>query len=152
MHKEPPLDIQHIISSPLNALSELEWEALCDHCGRCCLVKLEDDETNDVYYTNMICHQYDLQQGKCSDYSQRKEKVPGCVDIKKFGEQIYSQLPETCAYRLRHNGLPLYEWHPLIAGSHESMLEVMPHIKFRAILETDIHEEQFEDHIVDDIK
>lgn len=146
------VDIKSITNKPLESLSNNEWEALCDHCGRCCLIKLEDEDTADVFYTNVICHLYDLEQARCSDYAKRKQKVAACIDIKKFGEGIYSQLPETCAYRLRYNRQPLPEWHPLIAGDFEKMQQAMKHIKYRAISEQGIHEEQLEDHIVYDIK
>ena len=146
------LDYSYIANAPLAALSDPEWEALCDHCGRCCLLKLEDDETNEVFYTNMICHMYDLELGKCSCYQKRKIKVPSCVDIKNFGEEIYSQLPTTCAYRLRFNELPLPEWHPLITGNTKSIEDENIIIKYRAISEDGIHEEQYEDHIIHDIE
>ncbi len=146
------MDFSSIVSAPLTSLSDTEWEALCDHCGRCCLVKLEDEATDEVFYTNIICRLYDLEQGRCRCYAQRKQQVPGCVDIRKFSKEIYSQLPETCAYRLRYNGQPLAEWHPLIAGGDKKMQQVMSHIKYRAVSEEGLHEEQYEDHIVDDIK
>lgn len=146
------LNVKHILNTPLADLSEQEWEALCDNCGRCCLIKLEDDQTNEVFYTNMICRLYDIEQGQCGDYLNRKEKVPGCVVIRQFGDEIYSQLPETCAYRLRYNNLPLPVWHPLLNGNTDRMQQEMITIKHRAVSEEGIHEEQFEEHIVDDIK
>ena len=152
MNNTSNLDFSYISSAPLDSLSQLEWEALCDHCGRCCLVKLEDDETDEVFYTNMICHMYDLKQGQCSCYSERKNKVPGCVDVRQYGNEIYTQLPETCAYRLRFFNMPLPERHPIIAGNNKLMLENNICIKYRAISEEGIHENQFEDHIVSDIK
>ena len=145
-------DIQRTGSLPLSELNENEWEALCDNCGRCCLVKLEDDETDEVFYTNMVCRLYDIEQGQCGDYENRKEKVPECVVIKEFGDEIYSQLPETCAYRLRYNHLELPAWHPLLTGSNEKMEQQMITIKYRAVSEEAVHEEQFEEHIVGDIK
>lgn len=145
-------DFSSIVSQPLASLSDEQWEALCDHCGRCCLLKLENEETDEVFYTNIICHLYDLDEGRCCNYSQRKQKVVGCVDIKKFGGEIYSQLPETCAYRLRYNNLPLPDWHPLVAGGDGKMQQAMKHIKYRAISEEGLDEKQFEDHIVNDIK
>jgi len=140
------------ITKPLKSLSDSEWESLCDHCGRCCLVKLEDDQSLEVFYTNIICQLYDLEQGQCRCYSKRKQRVPGCVDIRNFGDDIYSQLPETCAYRLRFNNKPLFDWHPLIAGDTKKMNKEMSHIKYRAISEEGLHEDQLEEHIVNDIK
>lgn len=146
------IDLDRILSTPLSELSDREWEALCDNCGRCCLVKLEDDQTNEVYYTNMICRLYDIEQGQCSDYQNRKNKVPGCVVIRDFDDTIYSQLPQTCAYRLRFNDLPLPDWHPLHVGDSNEMQCQMITIKHRAVSEEGIHEDQFEEHIIDDIK
>ncbi|MBN4080222.1 YcgN family cysteine cluster protein [Beggiatoa alba] len=145
-------DIARIISSPLEELSEQEWEALCDHCGRCCLIKLEDDQTNEVFYTNMICRMYDIEKGGCSCYSNRKKKIAECIVIKDSGDEIYSQLPETCAYRLRYNNKPLPDWHPLIAGDTQKMQQAGLFVKHRVVSEVSIHEEQFEEHIIDDIQ
>ena len=146
------IDTNHIINTPLAQLSEAEWEALCDNCGRCCLIKLEDDQTNEVFYTNMVCRLYDIEKGQCSNYQNRKEKVPSCVVIRDFGDEIYSQLPETCAYRLRHNNLALPAWHPLLNRNTDKMQQEMICINNRAVSEEGIHEDQFEEHIVDDIK
>jgi len=144
-------DTARIVDTPLDELSDLEWEALCDHCGRCCLIKLEDDQTNKVFYTNIICREYDIKKGRCGCYSSRKKRVPGCVVIRQFGNEIYSQLPETCAYRLRYDNKPLPAWHPLLAGNTTKMQQAMIYVKQRVVSEQNIHEEQFEDHIISDI-
>ncbi len=141
----------NIATAPLDTLSDSEWEKLCDQCGRCCLIKLENEQTNEVFYTNIICRLYDIETGQCSSYLERKELVPGCIVIRQFGNQIYSQLPETCAYRLRYNNKPLPEWHPLLTGNTEKMQQALIYVSERVVLEQSIHEEQFEDHIIDDI-
>lgn len=141
----------HIINTPLNKLSDSEWEALCDHCGRCCLIKLENDQTDEVFYTNIVCQQYDIEKGQCGNYQARQQFVPGCIVIRQFGEEIYSQLPETCAYRLRYNNKPLPEWHPLLTGNTKEMQQAMIYVKSRVVSEQSIHEDQFEDHIISDI-
>lgn len=146
------IDVEHILNTPLSELSDYEWEALCDNCGRCCLLKLEDEQTNDVFYTNIVCRLYNIEKGQCGDYKNRKDKVPGCVVIRQFGDEIYSQLPETCAYRLRYNNKPLPNWHPLITGDATEMQQKMIFINNQVVSEEGIHEEQFEDHIVDNIK
>ena len=38
---------------PLEQLDAREWEALCDGCGRCCLVKLEDEDSGEVAFTEL---------------------------------------------------------------------------------------------------
>ena len=108
---------------PLASLDRGQWEALCDGCGRCCLHKLEDEETGILYPTNVACKLLDRKNGRCTDYKHRKALVADCVvlDRNKIGSMDW--LPETCAYRLRANGEPLRAWHYLISGSRESVHE-----------------------------
>ena len=108
---------------PLASLDRGQWEALCDGCGRCCLHKLEDEETGILYPTNVACKLLDRKNGRCTDYQHRKALVADCVvlDRKKLGSMDW--LPETCAYRLRAKGEPLREWHYLISGSRETVHE-----------------------------
>jgi uncharacterized cysteine cluster protein YcgN (CxxCxxCC family) len=108
---------------PLASLDRGQWEALCDGCGRCCLHKLEDEETGILYPTNVACKLLDRKNGCCTDYKHRKALVADCVvlDRNKIGSLDW--LPETCAYRLRANGEPLRAWHYLISGSRESVHE-----------------------------
>jgi len=145
-------NMSYIAKLPLAELSDSEWEMLCDHCGRCCLIKLENDQTDEVFYTNIICQEYDIEKAQCAHYSIRQQSVPGCIVIRQFGDDIYSQLPDTCAYRLRHNDKPLPLWHPLIVGHTEQMREAKIYVNYRVVSEQGIHEEQFEDHIIKDIK
>jgi len=144
--------LTRILSTPLKALNDSDWEALCDQCGRCCLIKLEDEQTNEVFYTNVVCRLYDIEKGCCSDYANRKQFVPDCVVIKSFSDEIYSQLPKTCAYRLRYNNEALPQWHPLVGGGKQRMQQDDISIKNRAVSEEFIHQEQLEDHIIDDIQ
>ena len=108
---------------PLPALDRGEWEALCDGCGRCCLHKLEDEETGELYPTNVACKLLDRRQGRCKDYSNRKALVADCVRLDRRNLGKLDWLPETCAYRLRAAGKPLPEWHYLISGSRETVHE-----------------------------
>lgn len=106
---------------PLDKLSRDEWESLCDGCGKCCLHKLEDEETGEVFPTNVACRLLDRRESRCKDYANRKTYVPDCVRLnpKKLGELEW--LPSTCAYRLVAAGEPLPEWHHLISGSRETV-------------------------------
>jgi hypothetical protein len=108
---------------PLAELDRGEWEALCDGCGRCCVHKLEDEETGLLYPTNVACKLLDRRNGRCLDYARRMSLVSDCVklDSQKLGNLDW--LPETCAYRLRAAGKPLPEWHYLISGSRETVHE-----------------------------
>lgn len=102
--------------TPLQAMDEAQWESLCDGCGKCCLHKLEDEETGEVYVCNVACRLLDLESCQCSDYANRKKLVPHCTVLTLDRIEEFHWLPQTCAYRLLSEGKPLFEWHPLISG------------------------------------
>jgi hypothetical protein len=108
----------------LSELSHDEWEALCDGCGLCCLHRLQDEEDDDapILTTRVVCRNYDLHNHQCANYPHRHTIVPECTPLtpKRTGE--FHWLPQTCAYRLLHAGLPLPAWHPLISGTQASVL------------------------------
>ena len=133
---------------PLEALDRGQWEALCDGCGRCCLHKLEDEETGILYPTNVACKLLDRRNGRCTDYAHRKKLVADCVvlDRRKLGSLDW--LPETCAYRLRANGEPLRDWHYLISGSRESVHEAGQSTRGWTVSEVDAGD-QLEFHVVE---
>ena len=106
---------------PLHELDRGEWEALCDGCGRCCLHKLEDEDSGELHATNVACKLLDRRSGRCTDYSRRKLRVADCVTLARGNVGDIDWLPDTCAYRLRAAGEPLREWHYLVSGSRESV-------------------------------
>ena len=106
---------------PLGELDRGELEALCDGCGRCCVHKLEDDETGVVYPTNVACRLLDRRNGQCSDYRNRQSLVADCVVLDRRSLGKLDWLPDSCAYRLRAAGEPLPEWHYLVSGSRETV-------------------------------
>ena len=106
---------------PLDSLSRTEWEALCDGCGKCCLHKLEDEDTGAFYATNVACKLLDLGTAQCRDYKHRRAFVPDCVRLTPRLVADLPWLPETCAYRLRGLGEPLPEWHYLISGDRDAV-------------------------------
>lgn len=106
---------------PLDELSRDEWERLCDGCGKCCLVKMRDTETDAVHYTDMACHLLDRTTARCSNYSLRHSMVPNCVALTPDNVRTIDWLPESCAYTKRARGEPLEWWHPLISGSSETV-------------------------------
>ena len=112
----------------LGELSRAEWESLCDGCGKCCLMKVEDDETGEVTPTNIACRLLDLDSCRCSDYRHRKAHVPDCTRLSAANVHEFYWLPTTCAYRLRAEGRPLPDWHPLVSGDsgtvHEAGISV----------------------------
>ncbi|MES2905727.1 MAG: YcgN family cysteine cluster protein [Pseudomonadota bacterium] len=108
---------------PLADLNRKEWEALCDGCGLCCLNKVEDEETGVLTFTSVACNLFDCQACNCTDYTNRKARVPDCVSFNTRNLKQIDWLPPTCAYALRAQGKPLHTWHYLISGSHESVHE-----------------------------
>lgn len=105
----------------LRQMSRAEWESLCDGCGKCCVHKLEDEETGELYPTNVACRLLDRRSGRCTDYKHRKALVPECVRLVPEKLDTIDWLPSTCAYLLLHRGEPLPEWHPLVTGDPESV-------------------------------
>lgn len=98
-----------------------EWESLCDGCGRCCLVKLEDEESGSVHYTDVACTLFDADRCRCRDYGNRQAQVPDCVRLETTNVAELSWLPPTCAYRLVAQGRELPWWHPLVSGDAETV-------------------------------
>lgn len=133
------------------ALSEMttsEWESLCDGCGRCCLQKLEDEDTGEVHYTSLACQLLDTESCQCSDYPNRKAKVPECLKLGIEDIPHFHWLPESCAYRLLAEGKPLYDWHPLISGDKNSVHGAGISVQKFAISETEVYAESWEDYII----
>ncbi len=119
----------------LGEMSPSEWESLCYGCGKCCLHKLQYDDTGEVHYTNVACRLLDLGSGRCSNYAERQRHVPDCVALKPEKVLELSWLPSTCAYRLLANGLPLAWWHPLVSGDPESVHAAGQSVRGRAVAE-----------------
>ena len=132
---------------PLAALDRGEWEALCDGCGRCCVHKLEDEETGELYATNVACKLLDRGQGRCLDYTHRKRRVADCVTLDRRNLGSLDWLPETCAYRLRAAGKSLPGWHYLISGSRETVHEAGQSTRGWTVSEEDAGELEY--HVVD---
>lgn len=132
---------------PLSKLDRGEWEALCDGCGRCCVHKLEDDETGELYATNVACRLLDRRHGRCTDYAHRKSLVADCVVLDRRNLAALDWLPESCAYRLRAAGKPLPGWHYLISGSRETIHQTGQSTRGWTINEDDAGELEY--HVVE---
>ena len=134
---------------PLEDMTRPEWEALCDGCGKCCMNKLEDDDTGAVAFTRVACRMFDDTTCKCSQYPIRHQFVPECIVMtpQNIENHMY-WLPQTCAYRLLHKGEPLYNWHPLITGDPASTLEAGVSMRHLTIPENEVDDDDWEEHII----
>jgi uncharacterized cysteine cluster protein YcgN (CxxCxxCC family) len=109
-------------SKTLEEMTEAEWESLCDGCGRCCLVKLEDEDTGRIHATDIGCRLFDAATCRCHDYANRSKTVPDCVTLTPEAVRTLSWLPPTCAYRLLGEGKDLPWWHPLVSGDPQTVV------------------------------
>jgi uncharacterized cysteine cluster protein YcgN (CxxCxxCC family) len=133
---------------PLAELSDTQWEALCDGCAKCCLHKLEDEESGEVFYTKIRCRHLDEKKCHCTDYPNRSVLVPNCIDLRSVDVAALEWLPSTCAYRLRAHGEPLPHWHPLVSGDKDSVHAQGVSIRGRAVSEEYVHPDGYDEHIV----
>lgn len=133
---------------PLESMNSEQWESLCDGCGRCCLHKLECEDTGDVFYTDVACRNLDCAQGGCVDYPHRQELVPECLVLKFDDVKNFHWLPSTCAYRLLSEGKPLFDWHPLISKDAESVVRAGISVRGRVVKEQSVDEDELEERII----
>ncbi|MDX1541560.1 MAG: YcgN family cysteine cluster protein [Geminicoccaceae bacterium] len=126
-----------------------EWEQLCDGCGRCCLLKLEDEDTAEVVYTDVACRLLDLGTCRCTRYPIRRRLVRDCVALTPENLERLEWMPSTCAYRRLHEGRGLPDWHPLVTGRAESVHEAGISVRGRVLREGTVADEDLEDRIVD---
>ena len=130
----------------LAQMSRAEWESLCDGCGRCCLHKLRDEDTEELGWTEVACRLLDTQSCRCSDYTNRKARVPDCVKLTPRKVASIDWLPPTCAYRLLAEGRDLPWWHPLVSGRAETVHEAGVSVRGKAVAEREAG--ALTDHIV----
>jgi uncharacterized cysteine cluster protein YcgN (CxxCxxCC family) len=131
----------------LAEMSQKEWESLCDGCGKCCVNKLEFEDTGKVVQTNVACKLLDTHSCRCSDYKNRKTLVSDCIRLTPKVVSKMDWLPDTCGYRLIDAGKDLYWWHPLVSGDPSSVHEAGISVRGRVISEVGV--DDLEDHIVD---
>jgi uncharacterized protein len=135
----------------LQELSSEEWESLCDGCGKCCLHKLQDEETEELFFTSIACSKLDLEKCRCSVYETRLKHVPMCLDLSPDNIAEVDWLPNSCAYRLVSEGKALPAWHYLVSGSRHSVHEAQMSVKDRAISEVDIDEDDWDLYVIDEL-
>ena len=132
----------------LDEMNREEWEALCDGCGRCCLLKIEDLDSGELFYTNVICSLHDDRHSRCTRYADRSLLVPDCIKVTPKVAREETWLPDTCAYRLLAEGKPLFDWHPLISGSPDSVRAAGISVRDKVISEEYVHPDELEEHLV----
>ena len=134
---------------PLEAMTDPEWESLCDGCGRCCLVKLEDEDTGEVHFTDVGCALLSGSSCRCTDYPNRQSRIPDCIKLTPDAVRDIGWLPPTCGYRIVAEGRDLPWWHPLVSGRAESVVEAGVSVRNRvSASETDVPVSQLMDFIV----
>ncbi|KUP91243.1 YcgN family cysteine cluster protein [Tritonibacter horizontis] len=136
---------------PLQKMSPREWEALCDGCGKCCLNKLEDDDTGEVALTRVACRLLDDQSCQCAHYENRHSFIPECIVLKPENLDTHAYwMPRTCAYRLLWDGKALPEWHPLLTGDPDSVHRAGVSVRGMTVSEFVTPLEEWEDYIIDE--
>jgi uncharacterized protein len=133
----------------LAEMSKEEWEALCDGCARCCLYKLQDEDSGEIYYTNVICKLVDSFRCRCTDYANRARLMPTCLVLDADLVARLKWMPNTCAYRLLAEGKDLEPWHPLVSGQPDSVHRAGISMRYRVVEERDADMDNLEDYIVD---
>ena len=133
----------------LGEMTSEEWEAVCDGCGRCCLHKIQDEDTLEVAYTWVACRYLDVGNCRCIEYPNRKTKRKNCLHLTPDLLELISWLPETCAYRLLHEGKDLPAWHPLVSGDPESIHASGISVQGKAIPEDHVDPEELELYVIE---
>ncbi|MEM6512788.1 MAG: YcgN family cysteine cluster protein [Pseudomonadota bacterium] len=122
----------------LDEMTDAEWESLCDGCGLCCMHKIQDDDSGDIYYTNLACKLFDLNTCRCSNYAKRTKLVPDCLSLR--GLKNFDWLPGSCGYRRVANGQDLLDWHPLKSGDPDAVHSADVSVKGKCLSERDTNE------------
>jgi uncharacterized cysteine cluster protein YcgN (CxxCxxCC family) len=135
---------QHAISD----LTDEQWESLCDGCGKCCLHKLQDEDSGEVFYTRVACDLLDTKSGRCSDYSHRFERVSDCMDVRHMQPEQMAWLPATCAYRLIAEGEDLPDWHHLVSGRPGLVHKATCSVRGRSKRESEVDMNDLEAHVI----
>jgi len=133
-------------TTPLAEMTREQWENLCDGCGRCCLNKLENEDTGEIFHTDVACRLLDLETCRCVSYDDRKRFVPDCQILTHRNYKGFSWLPSTCAYRVLGEGGDLAWWHPLVSGDPETVHQARISVRGRAVSERDT--DDLENHVV----
>ena len=132
----------------LAEMNPQEWESLCDGCARCCLIKLEDEDTSEVHYTNMVCDLLDQDSCRCTDYPNRHQRVADCIDFHAAIVSDLAWLPRSCAYRTLAEGRELAWWHPLVSQDPETVHDAGISVRGKVLAEQDVHPDQWTETVI----
>lgn len=132
----------------LGDMSQAQWESLCDHCGRCCLHKIEDLDSGAVFYTSVVCRYLDTETCHCSCYPERSQRVPDCLVLTPGVLKRLAWLPDSCAYRLLAEGKDLPSWHPLLSHDPLSVHKAGISVRGKAVPETCVHPDELVENII----
>lgn len=141
---------QFWLTTPFDQMTEQQWESICDGCAQCCAHKLQDEDTDEIFYTNIVCRYLDSKKCQCSVYSERHTYVPDCIKITPQNAKTLTWIPETCGYKLLANGKSLPDWHPLMTGDPLSVQQANMTVTNKVISEADIVMDDLEDYLVED--
>lgn len=131
----------------LGEMNESEWESICDHCAKCCLLKLQDEDSGDVYYTDVVCDLMDSEDCSCTHYMERRSLVPECIKLTQENLAEIEWMPLSCAYRRLMEGRGLADWHPLVSGDKSSVHHAGYSVLGRFVYEKDV--DDIEERIVE---
>lgn len=135
----------------LREMTRPEWESLCDGCALCCLHKVEDEDTEEVFYTTVVCNLLDMENCQCTEYDKRCELVPSCIRLQPEDVETFDWLPGTCSYRLIHEGQDLPDWHPLLTGDEQSVIKANASVlSVYEVKDNEITEDQLIDYVLDE--
>jgi uncharacterized protein len=137
-------------TTPFEQFTEKQWESICDGCAQCCAHKLQDEDTEEVFLTNVVCQYLDTKKCQCSVYGNRHVHVPDCIKITPKNAGDLAWIPDTCGYRLLANGKPLPDWHPLMTGDADSTGKANMTVTGKVISDADIDMDDLEDYLVED--
>lgn len=132
----------------LHEMTDSEWESLCDGCGRCCLHKLQDEDDDSLYFTDVACRHLNTDLCQCRVYPNRLAWVPDCLDVQAMSQDKYHWLPVSCAYRRLHEGRPLAHWHPLVSGDPDSVHRAGISVRGRVISEDAVAQDDWQERLI----